>query len=659
MKPIITLLFLLPVWLLFSQNPYDLIPRKLFFKEKDKTNIHLAKDGGAVFYKKNIEGADSMLFYIEKGAYAVERKKAFQGRLIDYLPVYDDGIVAIVEQDTVQKVYFTTVKTRKMRMLDVFPFQRIRFMHLSARFPNKILANITAKDDRKSGLYILDLLSSSMKRVGKMDGFSQMFFDQNFSKVAALRANDLGGNSILRFQDGAWETVFEYPFNPEMFIGGLSRIISVDAAGKTIYATDNFEKDKTSFIAINVENGEVTELASDPDADILPYAATIDPSGKPTAVVALWGDTHRYCLDEPTRKDFEFLDAELDNSTSFVEASDDGNTWLVRKLSGGPATYYLFERDEQRLSELFNDYSYLDDYQLATRKAFTVTTRDSLKLPVQMYVPPGMAKADGSPRVPLPTIIYVHGGPWAGVTHWNNWFHTRNFQLLANRGYVVINMEFRGTTGLGKNTCDAGNQQWGEAMHNDIVDVVDWATSSGYSNPKRVGLWGWSYGGYATNYALGTSPDLFACGVSMYGISDLYSFAQTPFADNDLWHTRVGDPNTEEGAALLKKQSPSSYVDRIKSPLLLTTGSLDERVPQRQADDFAKALDAAGKEVVYFYYPEEGHDYRKPESWVSFWAIAEDFLHKHVGGRKESRKTDIEDGNFITVFGAGYIEEIE
>lgn len=600
-----------------------------------------------------------MLFYIEAGAPTVERKKEFTGAILDYLPVYDNGIVAIVQQDTVQTVYFTSAKSRKMRALDLFPFHRMRFMHLSARFPNKILANITAKENRKSGLYILDLFSSSMKRIGKMDSFRQMFFDQNFTKVAALRTNDLGGNTILRLQEGQWEPVFEYPFNPEMFIGGLSKIISVDIDGKTIYATDNFEKDKTSLVAIDVASGNVSELASDPDADILPYAATIDPSGKPGAVVALWGDTRRYFLDESVRKDFEFLDNQLDHSVSFVEASEDNKTWLVRKLSGGPVSYHLFHRNEQRLVELFNDYSHLDEYQVATRKAFTIMTRDSLKLPVHMYVPPGMAMADGSPRVPLPTIIYVHGGPWAGVTHWNNWFHTRNFQLLANRGYVVIHMEFRGTTGLGKKVCDAGNLQWGEAMHNDIVDVATWANHSGFSNPKRVGLWGWSYGGYATNYALGTSPDLFACGVSMYGISDLLGFSQTPFSDNDLWRSRVGDPNTEEGAELLKAHSPTTYIENIKNPLLLTTGSLDERVPQSQADDFAKALDDAGKEVVYFYYPEEVHDYRQPESWISFWAIAEDFLHKHVGGRKEPRKEDIENGNFITVYGAGYIEEIE
>ena len=657
MKPLITFLLLLPAWLAISQTPYDLAPRELFFKEKDKTNIHLSKDGKTVFYLKKEEGVANQLYYLNTGAITAERKKSYEGTIVDYRPAYGDGIVAVVRQDTNLQVQYTTLRSTKVRTLNILPFHRLTFMQFSDRFPNKVLVNLETKEENKSGVYLIDLLSSNMKKLGKMDGYRQILFDQNFSKIAALRPNEMGGNTILRNSDG-WQPVFEYPFHPDMFMGGISRLVSVSADGKTIYATDNFEKDKSTLVAIDVATGNVTELASDPDADVIPYAASIDAMGKPTSVVALWGDTRRYCLDEKVKADFKFLEQEIGN-VGYVEASKDDNIWLVREMDGGPMTYYLFDRTAQELTELFNDCSHLDDYELGSRNAFTVTTRDGLKLPVHLYVPPGMAKADGTPKVSLPTVVYIHGGPWAGVSHWNSWFHTRNFQLLANRGYAVINMEFRGTTGLGKALCDAGNQEWGGSMHNDIVDVVTWANRSGVSNPNRVALWGWSYGGYATNYALGAAPDLFACGVSMYGICDLYEFTKLPFADNDLWRTRTGDPNTEEGAALLKSHSPTTYVDNINSPMLLTTGSLDERVPQKQVDDFAKALDDAKKDVVYFYYPEEGHDYRRPASWISFWAIAEEFLHHNAGGRKQMRGDDIESGNFKIMYGKEFIEDIE
>jgi dipeptidyl aminopeptidase/acylaminoacyl peptidase len=283
-----------------------------------------------------------------------------------------------------------------------------------------------------------------------------------------------------------------------------------------------------------------------------------------------------------------------------------------------------------------------------------------MRLPIHLYLPAGMARPDGLPKVPLPTVIYVHGGPWVGVTHWNSWFHNRNFQLLANRGYAVINMEFRGTTGLGKQMLDAGNLQFGKGMHHDVVDVAEWAKKQGVAHPKRLGIWGWSYGGYAVNYALGAAPDLFACGVSMYGLGDLPAFCRLPLVQSDsLWNTRVGNPNTPDGLDLLELHSPMTYVKQVKSPILLTTGTLDQIVPQEQSDKFASALAANKKQVVYFFYPGEEHDYRQPESWVSFWAITEHFLHKHLGGRRELRKTDIESGKFEVMFGKEYIEKIE
>ncbi|MBK9016343.1 MAG: S9 family peptidase [Saprospiraceae bacterium] len=532
---------------------------------------------------------------------------------------------------------------------------------MSTRFPNKIAANIVAVDPSQSGLYILDLLSGSTKRLGLMDGLEQVFLDENFGLVAALRNDSNMVRTLLRRQGGQWLEVIKYPFTPDFFIGGVSRIVSVSHDGKTIYATDNTGKDKASLVAISTETGEVTELASDPDADIFPAAFTLDLTGKPTSVVALFASTRRHIVDEGVRADFEFLDKELKNSTSFVGASQDHNNWLVRRLDGGPMFYYLYDRKAKKLTPLFNDYSYFDGYDLPTRTAFTVTTRDGLKLPVHLYVPYGMSRADGMPKTPLPTVVYIHGGPWAGVTHWNSWFHNRCFQLLANRGYAVINMEFRGTTGLGKKMTDAGDKQWGEAMHYDIVDVATWAIKQGIANRSRLGIWGWSYGGYAANFAMAAAPDLFKCGVSMYGIGDLPAFCQMPevAADGLVWLPRVGDPNTEEGLELLKKHSPNTYLKSIANPILLTHGSLDDRVPQEQSDKFASELNAAKKEVVYFFYPEEGHDYRKPESWVSFWAITEYFLHKTLGGRKEARGNDIEAGDFEIMFGKEYIEKID
>ncbi len=644
-----------------TPSPDNLIPRTLFFKEKTKSNVRLSLDGNSIFYQKKADGSDSTLYYVQENLPLHEKKRQFDGKLAYWHLLHEGGLMVVLQRGNDLELYSTSLTSSKLRKVNFFPFKRLSVVNLSSRFPNKIAADIEAVDPMQSGLYILDLLSGSTKRLGLMDGMEQVFLDENFGLVAALRNDSNMVRTLLRRQGGQWEVAIQYPFTPDYFIGGVSRIVSVSDDGKTIYATDNHGKDKSSLVAISAETGELTELASDPDADIFPAGYTLDPAGKPTSVVALYANTRRHILDEGVRADFEFLDKELKGNTSFVGASKNDSTWLVRKLDGGPAQFYRYDRKAKKLTTLFNDFNHLDDYDLPTRTAFTVTTRDGVKLPVHVYVPFGMSRADGTTKTPLPTVVYVHGGPWAGVTHWNSWFHNRCFQLLANRGYVVINMEFRGTTGLGKKMTDAGDKQWGEAMHYDIVDVATWAIKQGIANRSRLGIWGWSYGGYAANFAMAAAPDLFKCGVSMYGIGDLPAFCQMPEVASDslLWLPRVGDPNTDEGLALLKKHSPNTYIKGIASPILLTHGSLDDRVPQEQSDKFASELNAAKKEVVYFFYPKEGHDYRLPESWASFWAIAEHFLSKNLGGRKEPRGSDIEAGDFEIMFGKEYIERID
>ncbi|RMG83245.1 MAG: S9 family peptidase [Bacteroidetes bacterium] len=642
-----------------AQEEMNLIPRAELFKEKTIKDVRISKDGAYIFYQK--PGADGLIYYLHADKPTYERELVYDGFVQSWATTHDGGIVAVVREDTLQRVFYTSMRTRKHEDITPFPFKSLEIVAQSAKFPNKVAVRLEAKENPKTGYYLLDLASGRTKRLGRYDDFDKIWFNDMFMAKAAVASNDLGGKTIYRNADGQWFEVFEYPFDPGMFLGGLQNVISVSNDGKTIYATDNWEKDKTSLVAIDVATGEVTEVVADEKADILPFAATIDvTTGEPAAVVALWGDTRRHVINPDFKSDFDFLDKELDGNTGYVNMSADGNLWIVRKLDGGPIHYYLYDRKAKKLTELFNDFPYLDHYELAKRTTFTVKTRDGMELPVQVYLPPGLDyDGNGIPSIPLPTVIYVHGGPWVGVVQWNQWFHTRNFQLLANRGYAVINMEFRGSTGMGKAMTDAGDLQWGENMHHDILDVANWAVQNSIAYKGRIGLWGWSYGGYATNYALGKSPDAFKCGISMYGPADLYKFSTIDFTNTNIWRQRVGDPNTEDGKALLQKFSATNYVEAIQSPLLLTTGSKDERVPQSQIDEFAKALNDAGKEVVYFYYPEEGHDYRAPESWISFWAIAEQFLEKHLGGRSEPRGEDVEKGNFKVIYGADFISNLK
>jgi dipeptidyl aminopeptidase/acylaminoacyl peptidase len=654
---------LLPIWALMAllplhtsaQNPDNLIPRELLFRQKDRHNVSLSANGVLVFFQKDASGADSSLWYVPLRSPHVERQYKFKGNLIGWIPTAGEGLAVVLNQNNTLALHTVpTPQSTNLRKLDLPDFDSLQFLYKSPRFPNKVVIDLYAKSKERSGIYILDLLSSSLKRIAIRGHLRELALDENFSLVAAIHQLEGGGSALMRRKDGEWLEVFRYPAGAMKYSGSL---LSASADGKTIYALDNTGRDKTSLVRIDAATGEVTEIASDPDADLLPLAYCTDPRGQVRAVNALWGDLRRHITDEAIRQDFDFLDKELGPNVCYAGSTSNDSTWLVYTLSAGPASYYHYNRKEQKATALFQSYTHLSGYELGSRKAYEVGMRDGMKLPLHIYVPSGMAKTDGSPKAPLPTLIFVHDSRQDGIEHWNDWEYTRHFLLLANRGYVVINMEFRGTAGLGARIMEAGDRQWGEAMHYDIVDVVTWAIRAGIANRNKIGIFGWAYGGYAANYALGAAPDLFSCGISLNGLSDLAAYAADAGALESL-KQQMGADSTAESLERLKQHSPLTYVKDVNRPLLMASGSSSEPA-QQQGDRFADALQKAGKTVLYFYYPDEGWQLRQPKSWASFWAIAEAFLHQHLGGRKQSREVDIEEGDLEIMYGADYVEEID
>jgi dipeptidyl aminopeptidase/acylaminoacyl peptidase len=326
-------------------------------------------------------------------------------------------------------------------------------------------------------------------------------------------------------------------------------------------------------------------------------------------------------------------------------------------MNGGPLCYFAWERATRSARYLGTDVGALEGVELAPRHAAFVPARDGLVLPCDVYLPKGVdADRDGRPDRPLPTVLYVHGGPWVGF-EWNSWFTNRSLQLLADRGYAVIRTDFRGAAGYGRAFLDAGDQEWGGAMQTDLLDVRAWALEHGIAAAGRVAIWGWSYGGYATLEALTRTPDAFACGIAMYGLSDLERFVGGLTGANGAatWYRRVGDVRTEEGRALLRAASPLTKVEALARPLLVTHGARDTRAPREQSDLFVAACAELEKPVTYVVYPEEPHDYRAAESWISFWAIAEAFLAEHLGGRSEPMGADLAGASLEVVAGAELI----
>ena len=652
------LAFLFAICQLYLMAQGAIIPRDSLFQEKDPYAITLSPDGQRVYYQRR-SVQEGRLFYIETQRPTREQSLSMGGALLNWKLTPEGSILAVVQSTGKQLIIFGP-DGRKKREIPLFPFQQLRIEAVSPLRPDEGVVSIVGEKDSLNGIYRIHLKTGKYQKISSPLDFQQIYFDQQLRLRAGRLLNDINGYSIYTYDGATWKEQLRYPFDETQFIGGFQNVVSVSADGQTVYATDNTMRDKTALVAIDVSTGATRLLVSDGKADILPFGFMIAPDGRPQMVLSVFAAARRHFLDATAEADFDYANRLLQGNASFADASADGRNWLLRKLDGGPITYYLFNRNSRQLTRLFNDYPALDGYQLASRHAFSVMARDGYELPVHVYLPPGAdTNNDGIPEQPLPTILYMHGGPWAGVVHWNQWFHTRNFQLLANRGYAVINTEFRGSTGLGKHFTDLGDRQWGDAMHHDKVDITHWAIRQGIAREGQIGMWGWSYGGYATAAALAFAPELYACGISMYGPADLDAFSRIPFTDNNLWRNRVGNPNTADGARLLQQHSPINYVQDFQSPILLTTGSKDGRVPKKQVDDFADALNKAGKEVIYFYYPEEVHDYRNAGSWISFWAIAEQFLSQNLGGRYQPVDRDLDKGDYKLVFGRKFIGQLE
>jgi dipeptidyl aminopeptidase/acylaminoacyl peptidase len=289
-----------------------------------------------------------------------------------------------------------------------------------------------------------------------------------------------------------------------------------------------------------------------------------------------------------------------------------------------------------------------------------IKARDGLTLPSYLTLPAGAdANRDGKADHAVPMVLFVHGGPWARDAYGYNSYH----QWLANRGYAVLSVNYRASTGFGKDFLAAGNLQWGKKMHDDLIDSVDWAVANGVTTPDKVAIMGGSYGGYATLAGLTFTPDKFACGVDIVGPSNLFTLLETipPYweAFKQQFYQRMGDPTTEAGRALLKEVSPLTYADRIKKPLLIGQGANDPRVNKRESDQIVSEMKSKNIPVTYVLFPDEGHGFARPVNNIAFNAVAENFLQPCLGGRSEPIGDGLKGSTIQVLNGSQYVNGLQ
>jgi dipeptidyl aminopeptidase/acylaminoacyl peptidase len=388
-------------------------------------------------------------------------------------------------------------------------------------------------------------------------------------------------------------------------------------------------------VRVDGETGKELEvLASHPASDVasdnLRPGVMLDRAKRRVAAVEFDpGEPVWKCLDPELAADFARL-AKAAPGHPYVLSRDSANrSWVVViARSDAPNRYLRYDRSTGVVTQLYSERPDLERVPLAAKRVVSIAARDGAKLVSYLTVPPGV------PAKKLPLVLFIHGGPWAR----DHAEFDPQVQMLANRGYAVLQVNYRGSTGFGLKFLNLGTREMGRGTQEDLYDAVKWAVAQGIADPARVAAMGWSGGGYATLMALEQRPDMFACGVDGVGPGDLRTlFRSFPTYWSGIlerWRRRLGPVETDD--AFNRERSPMYHVAAIRDPLLIGQGKNDPRVTIANADAMVKALRDAGREVTYVVYPDEGHGFARPENQLDFLGRVEEFLAKHLGGRSES-----------------------
>lgn len=636
-----------------SLDAVELIPREALFGNPERANVQLSPDGRTLSWVAPLDGtlnvwvapADDL-----SAAKAVTRDTA-RGIRSYFWSYQPDTLLYLRDSggDEDFHLYAVDLKTGQSRDLTPFEKTTAQVVGVSDRHPGTILVGMNDRDPKWHDLYRVDLASGERTLVEKNDQeISGYLADADYRLRFASRARPDGGEDLLRRSGDTWETYDQIPFEDGMTTGfaGLSK------DGSTLYMRDSRERNTAALFAVDAAGGGKRLLHEDARADIGGNLA--DPrTGEVQAVSVNYLREQWTVLDDAIRADLARLEAIGPGEASINTRTLDDRTWIVAySAAESPVEYYRYDRDGQgggTLTRLFSGRPALEGKPLVPMWPLELQSRDGKTLVSYLTLPPHAdANQDGKADAPVPMVLLVHGGPWArdayGYSSYDQW--------LANRGYAVLSVNFRGSTGFGKAFTNAGDGEWAGKMHDDLIDAVEWAVDSGVTTADKVAIMGGSYGGYATLVGLTFTPDTFACGVDIVGPANLNTLLSTvpPYWASFYKQLvrRMGDPETDEGKAWLTERSPLSRVDAISKPLLIGQGANDPRVKQDESDQIVDAMTAKNIPVTYVLFPDEGHGFARPENNKAFNAVAEGFLSQCLGGRAQPIGAEFA-GSSITV----------
>ncbi len=634
---------------IFANAKDNLIPRKILFGNPEKANVQISKDGKHISYLSDKNGALNIFVALLDNLNAAKAITNDSKRGIrSYFWSYDNNHILYLkdndgdENDKIHKVNINTLEDRALT-----PTKNVKSIILksSYKIPNEIIIGLNDRKKEYFDIYNLNINTSKLSLLYKNDKYSGFDIDDNYNIRFGYQPTPDGGNQIYEFKDKKEIPFLKIPFEDSKTTG----ILNFDEQGKKVYFASSIDRDTSGLYIIDLTTKIKKLIHSNSKADI--GSVILQPKTKILQAIDCYYLKQDYKFyDEKFEKDFNNLQRLNQDSTLMINSrtlKDD--KWLVAfNFDNKPLKYYLYNRNTQKADYLFTNNNKLANYELNNMQPVVIKSRDGLDLPSYISIPKNGIKDSDSLKTkkPLPMILLVHGGPNARDYWGLNSFH----QWLSNRGYIVLSVNYRGSTGFGKNFINAGNGEWSAKMHDDLIDAVNWTIKEKLADINKIAIMGGSYGGYATLVGLTFTPNVFACGVDIVGPSNLITLLESipeywkPLIDS-LKLMLGGDNKTPEGKAILKNKSPLHHVNKISKPLLIGQGANDPRVKQAESDQIVAAMKKHKIPVIYALYTDEGHGFARPENRLSFYAITEEFFAKYLGGNCEPINDDFKNSS--------------
>jgi dipeptidyl aminopeptidase/acylaminoacyl peptidase len=609
-----------------------LIPRDVLFGNPERARPRLSPDGKRLAWLAPDRRNVLQVWVATVGAKDAKAVTADKKRGIRIYDWAEDARTILYLQDSDgdenYHVYGVDVEQGATAVRDLTPWQGVRagIIDVNPRFPHRILVHLNLRDRRLFDVYRVDLRTGAIELDTRNPGdvVGWVVDDRQVPRATVSVTPD--GGTEVRVRASATS-----PWKTFLKVGPRETLEPLDFTkdGRALYLKSSLGADTARVVLRQLRGGKETVVAASPEVDAGPVV--IHPTRHVVQAVGFSpGRTHWTVVDPTIKGDFAAIAKLSDGDFSVTNRDRADRTWLVAfTRDRGAVRYYTWDRAAHRGTFLFAHQPKLEGLKLAAMQPVAIRARDGLTLHAYLTLPVGVA-----PRR-LPMVLFVHGGPWAR----DSWGFDPYAQWLANRGYAVLQVNYRGSEGYGKRFLHAGDKQWGRAMHHDLLDAVAWAVQQGYADPKRVGIMGGSYGGYAALAGAAFTPDVFRCSVDIVGPSNLFTLIKSvpPYWKPlmALFHQRVGDPADPKDHELLTRASPLFSAARIKIPLLIGQGANDPRVKQAESEQIVAAIAQHRGRVTYVLYPDEGHGFARPQNRIDFNARAEAFLARHLGGRAE------------------------